>query len=778
MNNWVDRIKKCKEDLPFAIYCTRLYSGRFEFVNGSFAALLRRPPEYFIDNRTTAVSLYREAAQRDDWIELMKNRRGFVAFVAEYLLGDSGKTEASTPKDPTGNEESYPAGSTTADLDALTAFHNVDTERSTIHVIDIAQVFRDGLDDIVVGIVSEYTEQWANSQAMANRIAAYHKILNRIDTGLHEIDQGRRIVFMNRYERELLGLANAQGDGWLRARPDVCELSYNRPHTDDYKTRQRRVDKKLIKGDDESLLTRGEHRSFVKPLSPTKSRAIVPVNIFDERVAEPDDHQEYRNREILTVVVDESIPDDLRHLLRNYGPCNPQLEEVDGVSIATFVKVERQFAFLEAKRRVVGDDVTRKLESVLRCTSGNERDLVFTFGNAHFVSELVALTERDPSIGVKKPDDILGKKEIDLWPNHAPRFSSADREVLREHKDEEEQAVHDDANTDCATDDERWRPDERIEKHPSIDGGPDTDVQVLKLPLYYSEDSDVFTLDEGLLGGNAYRAVGVAGFYWNVSNAAVSGIHAKLRRGLANLYRPGEILWNTPVPIFTKDDKKRFTYANDAYIKDLQSIQEKLYRPINSLYDIIGCTDNEIFRQDRAEQYEYDDQQILDGKKPRIEKREEHGGKKVRVIKTPLRQGNDIVGLQGIFWEEPECWRVRIRWGKNAEPSYLYIDAHAVEISPNSEWRMFELLLQNHGSPVSADDAVRAEIISKHTKDIKSRWRTLKAKLCGGEAHGLLGRALSEKEVDANLQFTIRDDQGGYVLTIDISPSGECEVVS
>ena len=113
-----------------------------------------------------------------------------------------------------------------------------------------------------------------------------------------------------------------------------------------------------------------------------------------------------------------------------------------------------------------------------------------------------------------------------------------------------------------------------------------------------------------------------------------------------------------PQNVFRKDPLGRFTFANQQYCNHYHC----------RLEDILGKTDFDFFPKELAEQYQKDDQRVMQTGQT-YEITEEHhplGQDKriTRVVKTPLygADGN-IIGLQGIFWDitEQQLAEERIR---------------------------------------------------------------------------------------------------------------------
>ena len=105
-----------------------------------------------------------------------------------------------------------------------------------------------------------------------------------------------------------------------------------------------------------------------------------------------------------------------------------------------------------------------------------------------------------------------------------------------------------------------------------------------------------------------------------------------------------------PQNVFRKDPLGRFTFANQQYCNHYHC----------RLEDILGKTDFDFFPKELAEQYQKDDQRVMQTGQT-YEITEEHHP---LVVKTPLygADGN-IIGLQGIFWDitEQQLAEERIR---------------------------------------------------------------------------------------------------------------------
>ncbi len=110
---------------------------------------------------------------------------------------------------------------------------------------------------------------------------------------------------------------------------------------------------------------------------------------------------------------------------------------------------------------------------------------------------------------------------------------------------------------------------------------------------------------------------------------------------------------NLPQNIFRKDRSGRFTFANSKFCSSLN-------RPLG---EIIGKTDSDLFPPDLAAKYREDDLNVLESGRPldTIEKhRAPTGLLYVHVLKTPLLdQNGQVVGIQGMFWDETERFLAR-----------------------------------------------------------------------------------------------------------------------
>lgn len=126
------------------------------------------------------------------------------------------------------------------------------------------------------------------------------------------------------------------------------------------------------------------------------------------------------------------------------------------------------------------------------------------------------------------------------------------------------------------------------------------------------------------------------------------------RRAAEERLRNSEALYHSlvetlPQNIFRKDIHGRFTFANQQFCRTLG-------RPLEA---ILGRTDFDFYPPELASKYQRDDARVM-ATGQNLHTVEEHvlpDGRKlyVQVVKTPLRGAhNEIIGLQGIFWDITE----------------------------------------------------------------------------------------------------------------------------
>ena len=118
-------------------------------------------------------------------------------------------------------------------------------------------------------------------------------------------------------------------------------------------------------------------------------------------------------------------------------------------------------------------------------------------------------------------------------------------------------------------------------------------------------------------------------------------------RGSESLYH--SLVETMPQNVFRKDLQGRFTFVNRQYCAHYHCTQE----------EILGKTDFDFFPKELAEQYQKDDQSVMETRETReiIEQHHPFGQEKttVQVVKTPLYDhAGQVIGLQGIFWDITE----------------------------------------------------------------------------------------------------------------------------
>lgn len=611
-------IRAIVEASPMPMFLLDFLSGGFQSINDRLTSLLEREPQEFFEDDFSISHLFTLDSECSRWKKGVQDSNGLFVYTGEFFLGANGT-------------------------------------RTTLPTILISCSVLHESDHYVFGVVENYHDEWLARCVLQERVMAYQDVLDRIDTGVHAINRDGRLIFMNRAERELLGVS----EEWMNGRPHVSNLS-----PQDHSVKVARVNEKTKHGKN---LTRGQHRPFARRDSSGKVSGIAPVNILDIEVSEPDVNCGFRNHEIVTLVLDERVPNDIAMIFEEFGPRNPILSEI---GISTFIKIQSRFA-LEHTPKTPRDRIGDR--------PGEE--LVFVYGNQAFIRELNGLWEHEPSmIEVNELDDILGRSESELWPQHASQYSDADAIVIRD----------------------RTR-GEQIEKHPAKAG--ETDVQVLKLPLFrIKENRFALTLSEG--DTNNAEVVGVVGFYWDVRTAPREK-QDLIRNRIRSLYQPWDILGGMKVPIVIKDNDLRFTYGNQEYIKDLNRLhvqdQRQLLRPVNSLYDIIGLKDTDLFPTKIAHKYESDDRNAIESNKPMTFRSEPHGRRLVTVTKSPVSLGSDKPGVQIVFWYEPGVRDVAVEWKKKAVP-FLRIGTGEYPIERHQKWYLFDILLERFEEEVTFEE--------------------------------------------------------------------------
>ena len=126
------------------------------------------------------------------------------------------------------------------------------------------------------------------------------------------------------------------------------------------------------------------------------------------------------------------------------------------------------------------------------------------------------------------------------------------------------------------------------------------------------------------------------------------------KRQVEEALRSSESLYHSlvetmPQNVFRKDLQGRFTFVNRQYCAHYNCTQE----------EILGKTDFDFFPKELAEQYQKDDQSVMETRETReiIEQHHPFGQEKttVQVVKTPLYDhAGQVIGLQGIFWDITE----------------------------------------------------------------------------------------------------------------------------
>lgn len=643
--------KRLAESLPFPIYCTELLTGKFRFVNTALASFLGYKKNDLVGGGTSAKSLYTDEGQRNVWVQEMRKRPGeVVTFFANF------------------NCNVVMAGRTT-------------TRR--LFGVDISRTYeKEGEKPLVLGLLADATDNGVEREIDARRIEAYREILDLewINAGVHQVDHDGNLIWMNKREQQLLGIH----DLWSEELRHVCELSPR----DDQDDARRRVHGKIMGS---HPLTVGEHRTFVdfRPEEQT-AEDVVPVNILDIGILESGERKhsgEYR--ELFTTVRDERIPEDLAEILREFGPRNPLLEDLD---IRTFIKVYRRIA----------PTLNMNMPSTPGQGSQGSEDLVFVYGNRPFFEELKSLADaRRLEVVMKDERDFLGKMEWELFPSHSASFTAVDFHAIG-----------------------REREDQRIEKHPLPRPKGETDVHVLKIPLEVEGES---------------RPVGIQGFYWEVGGDKT----AVIRRKLKESYRPWEILDDIPAPIYRIDRHRRYTYGNQVYIEEIR----KSHPEVERMWDIVGKTSEDVHQPDVAKRFREDDEKVLSGQEKSVDRFDILGRRPIRIIKTPIRRQDadpgssrtgdrEIVGVQAIFWDvkesiepqdpESEIW---IDWKRH----FLHVPGEApkkiTHHKDDRKWLLFDILRAKLGQVVSyaeiAKDAFRDE---RMAGDIRGGSRKAKKK--------------------------------------------------
>jgi PAS domain S-box-containing protein len=104
---------------------------------------------------------------------------------------------------------------------------------------------------------------------------------------------------------------------------------------------------------------------------------------------------------------------------------------------------------------------------------------------------------------------------------------------------------------------------------------------------------------------------------------------------------------NLEQSVFLKDRDLRFVAVNRCFCQEL-GLTER---------EVLGKNDFDFSPPNLAAKYQADDRRVLtEGQRIEIEEQNAHGGKTrtVRVVKTPVREGDRIVGVLGIYWDVSE----------------------------------------------------------------------------------------------------------------------------
>jgi PAS domain S-box-containing protein len=174
----------------------------------------------------------------------------------------------------------------------------------------------------------------------------------------------------------------------------------------------------------------------------------------------------------------------------------------------------------------------------------------FTFVNHHFAESLS-----------KKPEEILGKTDFDLFPEDlAVKYQEDDRRIIAAGK-----------------------MFETIEAHRNVEG--DRFVHVVKTPIFDAHG----------------HATGIQGIFWDITER---------RRGEEALKESEErlqaILDNTPAVVYMKDRQGRYLVVNRAYETIFKLQRDR----------ILGQSDLELFPREMAEAFRANDRKVLQTGQP------------------------------------------------------------------------------------------------------------------------------------------------------------------
>jgi two-component system sensor histidine kinase/response regulator len=169
-----------------------------------------------------------------------------------------------------------------------------------------------------------------------------------------------------------------------------------------------------------------------------------------------------------------------------------------------------------------------------------------------------------------------------------------------------------------------------------------------------------------------------------------------------------------PVCLFRKDREGRFTFANQPFCREVNQ----------SLAEIVGKTDRDLYPSALAEKYVRDDLRVIETGQM-FETVEEHIGPDgnntyVSVLKVPLCDSTgEVIGMQGIFWDVTPRIRAeqKMRQAKEAaeaasqaKSEFLANMSHEIRTPMNAVIGMTELLLD---TPLTFEQRDYLETVKK-----------------------------------------------------------------